>query len=132
MTKEIIKEVGFDRITLAFDVRINEEFTPTVATLGWQKDSGRSLWEILGEYYSDSKMPDVLCTDIDRDGLLKGPNFSLYSEIIDKFPKIKLQASGGVRSVEDVVRLKREGLSAVITGKAIYEKRFTLDEVLKC
>ena len=60
-------------------------------------------------------------TDISRDGVLEGPAFSFYQEIIDQFPELKILASGGVRGVDDIKRLNDMGIFAVIFGKAYYE-----------
>ena len=60
-------------------------------------------------------------TDISRDGVLEGPAFSFYEEILQAFPELKVLASGGVRGVDDIKRLNEMGIFAVIFGKAYYE-----------
>ena len=74
----------------------------------------------------------VICTDISRDGMLTGPNFELYATLQGEFPNIDMTVSGGISSMDDLVRLDGMGLRSVIVGKAIYEGRITLKELEKC
>jgi phosphoribosylformimino-5-aminoimidazole carboxamide ribotide isomerase len=69
------------------------------------------------------------CTDISRDGVLEGPAFDFYQEILNKFPDLKVLASGGVRDVDDIKRLNDMGIFAVIFGKAYYEGVLNLKEL---
>jgi phosphoribosylformimino-5-aminoimidazole carboxamide ribotide isomerase len=71
----------------------------------------------------------VLCTDISRDGAMSGPNIELYSEILRRYPEICLQASGGVRDIADIARLKGIGVPAAITGKAMLDGKISAAEV---
>ncbi|MDC0535591.1 1-(5-phosphoribosyl)-5-[(5-phosphoribosylamino)methylideneamino]imidazole-4-carboxamide isomerase [Francisellaceae bacterium] len=128
-TKAIIEEFGSDKIVLALDVNINDEGVPMVATHGWQQESSTSLDELIEEYKKVG-LKHVLCTDISRDGMLTGPNLSLYQTCVKQHPKIQFQASGGVSSLNDLKALKENKLSGVIIGKAIYENKFTLDDAL--
>ncbi|MGC4022007.1 MAG: HisA/HisF-related TIM barrel protein [Cyclobacteriaceae bacterium] len=68
------------------------------------------------------------CTDISRDGVLEGPAFSFY-QMTDKFPDLKVLASGGVRGVDDIKRLNDMGVFAVIFGKAYYEGILSLKDL---
>ena len=70
-------------------------------------------------------------TDIGKDGSLQGPAFELYGEIINEISDLKIIASGGVSSLNDIDQLEKIGCSGVIVGKAIYEGRVTLDELEK-
>ena len=72
-----------------------------VRTHGWTRDSGRSLWNLL-EFYDNASLLHVLCTDISRDGAMSGPNGDLYREIKKRYPRIKVQASGGVSGLKDL------------------------------
>ena len=69
---------------------------------------------------------DLFCTDISKDGKLMGPSTLLYKEMIECFPEIRLVASGGVSSIQDLDDLKSIGCSGVIVGKAIYEGKIDL------
>lgn len=114
---------GADRIILGADVRNGR-----VATKGWLEESGKSAEELIGRFIP-SGLERVICTDISRDGMLTGPAFSLYGGLIEKFPSIRLTASGGVSSIEDILELDRIGISGVIVGKALYEGRITLENL---
>lgn len=121
---------GRDRIVLAFDVRPDDRGWH-VTTHGWQKDSGKTLFEVIDEYGA-AYLRHLLCTDVARDGLLGGPNVGLYREVHALYPKLAVQASGGVASLDDLRALKVAGAAGAIVGKALYEGRFTLAEALAC
>ena len=71
----------------------------------------------------------LLCTDIGRDGAMSGPNFDLYAQLLSRYPDVRLQASGGVRSIADMERLREIGVPAAITGKALLDGKITAAEV---
>ena len=75
-------------------------------------------------------MKDVLCTEISKDGMLEGPAVELYKEVMREYPELHLIASGGVSCIEDIRRLESEGIPAVVFGKAIYEGRIDLKELV--
>ena len=123
IVRELFETFGAERITLAFDVRITGD-EPIVATSGWTEASALSLWE------AASRFPEVchlLLTDIGRDGMLTGPNFSLLEEAVRRLPSVQVQASGGVATLDDLRRLPTAG---AIVGKALWDGRFTLAEAL--
>lgn len=128
--KEWIKEFGTQRIVLAFDVNIDNKGIPKVVTHGWQNQADQNLWDLI-ESYQDVALQNVLCTDISRDGTLQGPNFKLYQQCVDKFPDISFQASGGIGSLDDIKVLNDMNLYGAVVGKALFEKRFTLQEALQ-
>ena len=74
-------------------------------------------------YFYNRGLKYVKTTDIDKEGLMSGPTFELYQDIIDTFDGIKVLASGGVRTTDDIVKLNEMGVFAVIIGKALYEGR---------
>ncbi len=119
---------GGERLTLALDVRLDDEGTPRIATHGWTEASQMSLWDAI-ERYSPAGLKHVLCTDVARDGALTGPNVDLYASIKARAPEIALQASGGVRDVTDLERLAEVGVDAAISGKALLEGRLTAKEM---
>ena len=84
---------GAERLTLAFDVSIDDGGLPRVMTHGWQRQSEYSLWDAV-DNYSASQLKHVLCTDVGRDGALTGPNVDLYREAVRRYPHIEWQASG--------------------------------------
>jgi len=122
-----IDDFGADSIVLALDVTIGEE-GPVLATHGWTQSTGLSLWDLL-DRYSTLGAKHLLCTDISRDGAMSGPNVELYTEILRRYPDIRLQASGGVRDIGDIRRLKEIGVPAAITGKAMLDGKISAAEV---
>jgi phosphoribosylformimino-5-aminoimidazole carboxamide ribotide isomerase len=120
-----ITKFGTDHIILSADVK-NER----IAISGWMEDSSITIDNFLTDYQSKG-IRYVTCTDISTDGMLSGPNVSLYQRLLQKFPPLKLIASGGVSSVADLVELQRSGVEGAIVGKAFYEGRISLEDLGK-
>lgn len=116
--------VGADRIVLGADVRDGR-----ISINGWKEASSLELLPFL-ESYLRQGIRHVLCTDISRDGMLGGPATLLYRDILAAFPECQLIASGGVASIEDIRALADAGIPAVVFGKAIYEGRIDLKQLL--
>ncbi|HWY96871.1 MAG TPA: 1-(5-phosphoribosyl)-5-[(5-phosphoribosylamino)methylideneamino] imidazole-4-carboxamide isomerase, partial [Steroidobacteraceae bacterium] len=116
-----LEHFGPDRVTLAFDVRLDDDGTPRVQTHGWQRQSELSLWSAV-ENFTGSQLKHVLCTDVGRDGALTGPNVALYREAARRYPEIQWQASGGVCDARDLHALSDAGAAAAISGKALLEE----------
>lgn len=129
LTRKIIKNVSSKNILFALDVKISSKGTPYLTTNGWLQDNSKTLWDIFSEY-SDLDPFEILCTDISRDGEMTGPSLELYSKIKASYPNIKLQASGGVRSLSDLIDLSNKMLDGAIIGRALYEKEISLMEAL--
>lgn len=123
-----LEQVGPERMTLAFDVRVDESGIPRVATHGWQRQSELSLWSAL-ENFSGAPLMHVLCTDVGRDGALNGPNVALYREAARRHPHIRWQASGGIRDAQDLHALAAAGAAAAISGKALLEELIPVEEL---
>ena len=119
---------GPERVTLAFDVSIDDSGVPRVMTHGWQRQSEYSLWNAL-DNYSASTPRHVLCTDVGRDGALTGPNVELYREAVRRYPQIEWQASGGIRNAQDLRALSEAGAAAAISGKALLENLIPIEEL---
>ena len=119
---------GPERICLAFDVRIDAQQVPRLAIRGWQQETALSLWDAVAAF-RESGLTHVLCTDIERDGALAGPNLALYDEALRRFPEIRWQASGGVGTSADLAALAEHGLPAAISGKALLEARIPSEEL---
>jgi phosphoribosylformimino-5-aminoimidazole carboxamide ribotide isomerase len=128
LLRDCLDAYGADRICLAVDVRVDAAGVPHVRTRGWVQEHALSLWELLTSF-ADTPLRHVLCTDIERDGVLGGPGFDLYARAQDRFPQLQWQASGGVHSIADLVRLDEMGLAAAISGKALLEGRIRLEEL---
>ena len=73
----------------------------------------------------------MLCTEISKDGTLAGPAIGLYRQVMQAYPGLHLIASGGVSSKQDIIDLDEAGIPAVVFGKAIYEGRIDLREIVK-
>ena len=120
-----IEDFGQEHIILGADARDGK-----ISVNGWEEDSVLTLSDFIRDYMKKG-ITQVLCTDINRDGMLQGPAVELYRSLLREFPGIKLIASGGVSSVQDLMDLKEAGLPAAIVGKAYYEGRITLDQLSK-
>ena len=118
-----IEDFGQEHIILGADARDG-----MISVNGWKEDSALKLNDFI-RGYMQKEITQVLCTDINRDGMLQGPATELYKSLLKEFPGIKLIASGGVSSVQDLTNLKEAGLPAAIVGKAYYEGRITLDQL---
>ena len=125
-----LKKYGSERIVLAFDVNFDGA-TPIVMTQAWQKLTDIALFDIVSRFLSLGAK-HILCTDIGRDGALNGPNIDLYQQMIEQFPELNIQASGGISQLDDVRGLKNINVSGAIMGRALYEKKFDLSEALSC
>jgi len=98
-----------------------------ISASGWMEDSGKDLISFLSGY-KNKGVRYTVCTDIDRDGMLKGPAIKLYKEILETVD-INLIASGGISSLKDVDEIRETGCEGVIIGKAFYEGKITLKEL---
>ena len=118
-----IEKYGADRIILGADVKEKK-----IAVTGWLEDTELSLDKFLDGYIKKG-VTKVICTDIAKDGMLKGPSIELYKETLAANPALHLIASGGVSSMADIKALEAAKVPAVIFGKAIYEGKITFKEL---
>ena len=124
-----LQHFGNDKITAALDVRLLDgHWVPAIA--GWQENSDTDLMNLLDQF-TTAGLQHLLCTDINRDGMLQGPNLDLYAELKTRYPDLQLQASGGVHALNDLDALQRVAADGVIIGKALLDGRFTLQEALE-
>lgn len=119
-----IKKYGSEQIILSADVK-NEK----IAISGWMENSAIDLSDFIGDYLARG-LRYVTCTDIATDGMLQGPNLALYKKLMKTFPSIRLTASGGVSGPEDLDKLADMNLYGVIVGKAIYEGKIPLPNLV--
>ena len=117
-----IQRYGSEKIILGADVK-----DKYIATNGWLETSDQSLFDFVKHYLSKG-ISHVICTDISKDGMLEGPSFDLYKNLLSKF-KIKLIASGGISEFEELPKLLAMGCDGAIIGKAIYENRISLKQL---
>lgn len=122
---EWLRTYGADRLVLGADVRDGR-----ISINGWKEESTLELLPFL-EGYMQAGMKHVLCTEISHDGMLQGPATALYREVMTAFPDCRLIASGGVACIDDLRRLEAAGVPAAVFGKAIYEGRIDLSQLIK-
>ncbi|MCK0109731.1 1-(5-phosphoribosyl)-5-[(5-phosphoribosylamino)methylideneamino]imidazole-4-carboxamide isomerase [Flavobacteriaceae bacterium S0825] len=119
-----ISTYGSNKIILGADCN-NEK----IAVAGWQEESELDVIPFIKEYQSKD-IQYVICTDISKDGMLEGPSFDLYKRILSETNQsLKLIASGGISTFEELPKLKELGCGGVIIGKAIYENRISLKQL---
>lgn len=123
--EEWLKGYGAERIILGADARNGR-----ISINGWKEDSDVALMDFIGRY-RQMGVKKVLCTDISRDGMLSGPATELYKQVMETYHDLWLIASGGVSSLQDIEALDREGVPAVVFGKAIYEGRIDIDQLTR-
>ena len=119
-----LNKYGAERMILGADVRNGK-----ISINGWKEDSAEDLLPFLQKYI-EAGVKNVLCTEISKDGTLQGPAIELYKEVMKEYPQLHLIASGGVSSKVDIEALDRAGIPAVVFGKAIYEGRINLKELV--
>lgn len=122
---EWLNTYSANRIILGADVKDG-----CISINGWKEESTHRLSDFL-TFYTQKGITKVLCTDISKDGMLQGPAIPLYQSIMKQFPSMHLIASGGVSSIDDIDALLNAGIPAVVFGKAIYEGRIKLNQLLK-
>ena len=99
-----------------------------IAVSGWLEQTGIDAVEFIQEQMT-KRISNVFCTDISKDGLLEGPSLTFYRHLLFACPGLRLVASGGVSSLEDIRQLNQLGCEGVIIGKAIYENKISLKEL---
>lgn len=119
-----LDQYGAEKLILGADVK-----NGMISINGWKEDSAEQLLPFLKRYI-DHGVKNVLCTEISKDGTLQGPALQLYQEIMAAYPQLHLIASGGVSSNEDIIALDQAGIPAVVFGKAFYEGKINIPELL--
>ena len=123
--KKWLSQYGAEKIILGADAK-----NKRIAVSGWMEDSSQELIPFLHDYTQEG-IYKVLCTDISKDGMLQGPSIELYKEIMKEFPEMHLIASGGVSCLQDIIALEEAGIPAVVFGKALYEGRITMKDLIR-
>ena len=121
--KNWLLQYGDDKIILGADA-LDEK----VAINGWLEESDKELIPFIEEYQKEG-VSYIVCTDISKDGMLEGPSFELYEKILKRVQNIKLIASGGISTFEEIPQLAKLGCDGTIIGKAIYEGRISLKQL---
>lgn len=123
--EEWLMEFGTQRFLVGADVLDGK-----IKISGWLEDGGINIFEFIGKMLGLG-VTNIFCTDISKDGVMEGPSIELYQQIMEEHPEVNLIASGGVSNINDVLRLKEIGCRGAIIGKAIYEGKVTLEELMK-
>jgi phosphoribosylformimino-5-aminoimidazole carboxamide ribotide isomerase len=127
--KNWMLQYGAEKIILGADA-MNEK----VAISGWLEASKEEVVPFIQKYQQEG-IQYVICTDISKDGMLEGPSFELYHRILDSDlsnrakSRLKLIASGGISSFDELPKLAELGCEGTIIGKAIYEGRISLKQL---
>ncbi|MCJ7936045.1 MAG: 1-(5-phosphoribosyl)-5-[(5-phosphoribosylamino)methylideneamino]imidazole-4-carboxamide isomerase [Chryseobacterium sp.] len=117
-----IKNYGPEKIILGADCENRK-----IKTAGWQEESDKDVIDFILQY-KQKKIRNVICTDIEKDGMLEGPSTGLYIEILYK-TSVQLTASGGISDIRDLYKMKDIGCSGTIIGKALYEGKISLQQL---
>jgi phosphoribosylformimino-5-aminoimidazole carboxamide ribotide isomerase len=121
--KSWLQNYGAAKIILGADA-MDEK----IAIGGWLEESEEELVPFI-QHYEKEGVSYVICTDISRDGMLQGPSFELYKKILNETSTIKLIASGGISTFDELPKLAKMGCEGTIIGKAIYEHRISMKEI---
>ena len=121
--KSWLTKFGAEKIILGADARNKK-----IAVSGWLEESKQEVIPFIQNFETEG-IRYVICTDISKDGMLEGPSFDLYAEILDETKDIKLIASGGISQFDELPKLQELGCEGVIIGKAIYENRISLKQL---
>ena len=122
-----IQKFGSEKIILGADF-YPDTTGGKIATNGWQEESSLALIPFIKGYH-EKGIQYVICTDISKDGMLQGPSFDIYQEILLEVKDIKLIASGGISTFDELPKLAEMGCEGVIIGKAIYENKISLKQL---
>jgi phosphoribosylformimino-5-aminoimidazole carboxamide ribotide isomerase len=122
-----IENYGSEKIILGADF-YPDNTGGKIATNGWQEESSLEVIPFIKEYQQKG-IHYVICTDISKDGMLQGPSFKTYSKILREIKNLKLIASGGISTFNEIPKLAENGCEGVIIGKAIYENKISLKQL---
>lgn len=123
--REVMQRFDPNKIVFGLDVELKNNIY-CLASHGWNEVSDINIFNFIDEI----KPINVLVTDITKDGMMTGPNYDLYSVLKSKFSLIKIIASGGIRNINDIQKLKSMKIEHAVIGKAIYEEKIELMELL--
>ena len=121
LVSQWMRTFGNHRFILAADIRNGQ-----VVTNAWRDESGIPVNELIESFVREG-LGEVLCTDISRDGMLRGVNLEIYQRLRKAFPSLRIIASGGVTTLEDIRNLDRLGIDAAVVGKALFEGKLDMD-----
>lgn len=126
-----LQQYGADRITIALDTRQDDVGVWQLPIHGWTQSADLDLDRCLRRY-RDAGAKHLLCTDIARDGMMRGPNIDLYRMIVSRGEGFALQASGGVRDTADIVAARDVGCAGAVLGRSLLEGSMAIEDALTC
>ena len=126
-----LQRYGAARITIALDTRQDDAGVWQLPIHGWTERAELDLDACLRRY-RDAGARHLLCTDIARDGMMRGPNIDLYRMIVAREEGFRLQASGGVRDVADIATAREAGCAGAVLGRSLLEGGMTIEDALAC
>jgi phosphoribosylformimino-5-aminoimidazole carboxamide ribotide isomerase len=126
-----LQRYGAERITIALDTRQDDAGLWQLPIHGWTERAELDLDACLRRY-RDAGAKHLLCTDIARDGMMRGPNIELYRMIVAREEGFALQASGGMRDVADIVAAREAGCAGAVLGRALLEGGMAIEDALTC
>ncbi|EKD94020.1 MAG: 1-(5-phosphoribosyl)-5-[(5-phosphoribosylamino)methylideneamino] imidazole-4-carboxamide isomerase, partial [uncultured bacterium] len=124
--EQALERWGAQRIVVAVDV-----LDGVVRISGWKEKVELSLFDFVGSLQSKG-VQHILCTDITEDGMMRGPNISFYTDLVERFSGLNWIAAGGIRSLQDAHRLNEMGVKEVVMGKAFYQGTPLAKRVIPC
>lgn len=120
-----LRAYGAAKFLLGADVKDEK-----IAIAGWQETTNIWIYDFIKKYI-DHGVQQIFCTDVSKDGKLEGPSTGLYKNIMSEFPSLHFIASGGVSAMKDLEELQEIGCKGAIVGKAIYEGRINIKDLVK-
>ena len=126
-----LQRYGAARITVALDTRQDDAGVWQLPVHGWTESAELDLDACLRRYRA-AGAKHLLCTDIARDGMMRGPNLDLYRMIVARGEGFELQASGGVRDVADIVAAREAGCAGAVLGRSLLEGGLRIEDALTC
>ena len=123
LVAEWLSVYGSEKLILGADVKGEK-----IAISGWTETGDEYVFDFVREYL-EKGFKTVISTDVAKDGMLEGPSFELYKKLLGEIEGLNLIASGGIRNMEDLEKLREMGMHGAIIGKAIYEGRIDLKDL---
>jgi len=124
LLKSLLSELGPEKIVISVDHKDGE-----IVIHGWQKSTGIKLIPAINEFL-EMGFTEFLLTNVNRDGTLEGPDLEFLEQACN-LSNTNIIASGGISNISDVVDVKEKNAFGVILGKALYEKKISIEEAKK-
>ena len=124
LLKSLLSELGAEKIVISVDHKDGE-----IVINGWQKNTGIKLIPAINEFLQMG-FTEFLLTNVSRDGTMEGPDLEFLEQACN-LPNTNIIASGGISNISDVTNVKEKNAFGVILGKALYEKKISIEEAKK-